>query len=631
MTLSWAAIESAIVRIYNQADRQADRAEPKGTGFRVGRRTVVTCSHVVNSALGKDKNSRVRPEGKVWIDFPFLDFHKNQGAEAISATEFAIEEQSHRPLRTYLAEIVGWYPVQDENRAGFSDIAVLQLPSDVPLYTANVPLLSEKPNDRQVRICGFAKPEGRWAQGRTAGSVATGLMQLDNLDHLIKEGDSGAPIWDEQSGYVVGMMVSVHQSSRQHLYAHILPSDTLLRAIQALGLSEGIVPTPEQKVSQQQLRQLFDLFGDRYWFDVGKAFVSAFEDSFKRSYTEVYKTIPSSFNIMRETLCRLNDPKLVASFVERARVRIQREDKSSDLPEQIVRWRDRFLTQHNLTLTDIQPKEDSEQPGYLLVSLEPHTKVDRKGAYVNVFAEVQRAGKRPIPIASETCALSEMGAYLHKAIAQAKAAIADSVTLEIFMPRVHLEYEIASWKPSETNDKAAEEAARLLRRQPYIIRSFERAKKVEYQKQVKKKWNEILTCIEKGNGCQRFHPQAETFDRDDLYDDIDEAAGLFLSAELSADSAERQGVLSDIVEAAIPFALWFSSAQESTPEQRQAAFNSLLQTEYMSDFATLSKKWRRYRRKHKEKPERHLKLLCDCPDRWPSLPNQDEDDALVAV
>src|SRR5262249_39687271 len=44
-----------------------------GVGVLVGPREVLTCAHVVNSALGHDQRSQDPPNAAVVIDFPLLD------------------------------------------------------------------------------------------------------------------------------------------------------------------------------------------------------------------------------------------------------------------------------------------------------------------------------------------------------------------------------------------------------------------------------------------------------------------------------------------------------------------------------------------------------------------------------
>ena len=102
-----------------------------------------------------------------------------------------------------------------------------------------------------------------------------------------------------------------------------------------------------------------------------------------------------------------------------------------------------------------------------------------------------------------------------------------------------------------------------------------------------------------------------------------------LMAELPSDVTQRQRILSDIVGAAVPIALWFSEVEDSSAINRQIAFETLLQAGCITDFADLAQQWRKQRIAAKHKPERHLKLLCDCPHRWPNLPDANQD-ALVS-
>src|SRR5665213_2175985 len=47
-------------------------APPCGTGFLIDRRRVITCAHVVNTALGRDRGSVARPGLPLRLDLPFV-------------------------------------------------------------------------------------------------------------------------------------------------------------------------------------------------------------------------------------------------------------------------------------------------------------------------------------------------------------------------------------------------------------------------------------------------------------------------------------------------------------------------------------------------------------------------------
>jgi hypothetical protein len=96
------APDTFIVRILGPVGR------PVGVGALVGERHVVTCAHVVNTALGLDVRSQGQPDGPVALDFPLAS-----GTPALRA---AVER---------------WLPPPREGAAG-DDIAGLVLTDGSP-------------------------------------------------------------------------------------------------------------------------------------------------------------------------------------------------------------------------------------------------------------------------------------------------------------------------------------------------------------------------------------------------------------------------------------------------------------------------------------------------------------------
>jgi hypothetical protein len=78
-----------------------------GAGVLIDRRHVLTCAHVVNQALGRDRGVQERPDGLVEVDF--------------------VEAQAW-PLDAQVAA-GAWVPIRS---GGGGDVAVLELPVDAP-------------------------------------------------------------------------------------------------------------------------------------------------------------------------------------------------------------------------------------------------------------------------------------------------------------------------------------------------------------------------------------------------------------------------------------------------------------------------------------------------------------------
>ncbi|MBL7501935.1 trypsin-like peptidase domain-containing protein [Frankia sp. CNm7] len=161
-----------------------------GVGVLVGERYVVTCAHVVNTALGlRDKRDQAsKLTRKVLVDFPLLD-----------------------GLGVYEAEVVRWEPPP---RTGVApgDLAGLEIRGKRLPAAAVATLVpgGEVPGTK-VAMFGYPgeppRPGGGWSDGTVKGRVENGLLQLDrhpNAALAPQPGYSGGPVFDE-AHRVVGL------------------------------------------------------------------------------------------------------------------------------------------------------------------------------------------------------------------------------------------------------------------------------------------------------------------------------------------------------------------------------------------------------------------------------------------
>ncbi|MFE0250536.1 trypsin-like peptidase domain-containing protein [Streptomyces sp. NPDC059010] len=203
-----------------------------GTGFLLAPGTVATCAHVVADALRTDARDETAPTRPVTVEFPL-----------------------QRGSAAYEASVSAWCPVAPD---GTGDIALLRLPepaaleaaaseaTDVPVPTpAPVSVPSATPGgaspvplagvgdvwDHRFRILGFpaTAEHGAWIGGRLRGAVGQGWisMEADGTAYRITPGCSGAPVWDEESGAVVGMTVATDRGP-DSVTAYLIPAEALL-------------------------------------------------------------------------------------------------------------------------------------------------------------------------------------------------------------------------------------------------------------------------------------------------------------------------------------------------------------------------------------------------------------------
>ncbi|PWI13857.1 hypothetical protein DI272_06630 [Streptomyces sp. Act143] len=184
-----------------------------GAGFLIAPDTVCTCAHVVAHALGREEVVRSRdvPEGAVTLDFPLL-------------------RDTPHGRRGYPTRTSAWEPVVED---GGGDIALLRLPEELPEVVRPVPLVSGTELwGHRFRALGFpaGSEHGQWAQGRVRDRVGAGWIALsEEFDRLrrISPGFSGSPVWDEELGGVIGMVVATARGEREDT-AYLVPSAALV-------------------------------------------------------------------------------------------------------------------------------------------------------------------------------------------------------------------------------------------------------------------------------------------------------------------------------------------------------------------------------------------------------------------
>ncbi|WP_069805022.1 trypsin-like peptidase domain-containing protein [Thermogemmatispora onikobensis] len=175
------AIRRAIVRIL----ASPEHTSVCGAGFLIAPRRLLTCAHVVSTALQCWEPEELKRHA-ILLDFPFLN--------------------AREPLH---ASIVHVDPSQQH------DLAVLELRDRAPAEARPVPLKRCGTFwDHPYRVLGFSDQfgEGVWAEGHLQGEDGTGAIQMashSGSEHVIREGFSGAPVWDETEEAVVGMVSEV--------------------------------------------------------------------------------------------------------------------------------------------------------------------------------------------------------------------------------------------------------------------------------------------------------------------------------------------------------------------------------------------------------------------------------------
>ena len=316
------------------------------------------------------------------------------------------------------------------------------------------------------------------------------------------------------------------------------------------------------------------------------------------------------------------EPKLAVQFAQYLLLEldVSSAENRLNLKSAIESWRDRIAQQYNITPETPQPIK-KEQQGYLLVALRGTGQKSGDRTSVTVFTELRIAGKDdPIEFGAETitCFLDEVAAHLSTVILEAEEALIaygiGRITLELFLPWNHLDISVADWEILNRKGRPRS----LGKHRGIVIRSYDRAEQGATRSEVQRKWKYLEECVKQGDACDRFHPQETCPEAGDLEGKLKDKPGLKLIAELPKDREDCLDIFDDIIESGVPIALWFNTVEGLTAAEKLAEFNTLLQEHCsLTDFSQLADRWRDLRRKH---PNQHLRMLCDCPDRWPAKP-----------
>jgi Trypsin-like peptidase domain/PQQ-like domain len=201
----------SVVRIYDSSGAVV------GAGLVVGPGQVATCAHVVSAAVGGSPDEPAAPYRRVRLDLP------------LAASPGAID-----------AVVRGWWPI--DRATGVGDVAVLELDTASP-FAGRVPPLYRPDHlwGHRFRVVGFpaGMQDGVWTGGELRDRQGTRWLQLQTDPHSppIAAGFSGAPVWDDEVGAVVGMTVA-SDVSWDSTTAYLLPIEDVI------GVDPRLLPNP---------------------------------------------------------------------------------------------------------------------------------------------------------------------------------------------------------------------------------------------------------------------------------------------------------------------------------------------------------------------------------------------------
>ncbi|MET7437195.1 trypsin-like peptidase domain-containing protein, partial [Streptomyces sp. NPDC005568] len=220
------ALAAAVVRIKGQD------GEVGGAGFFVAPDLVLTCAHVVSDVLERSRDRPVAPGTAVTVDLPLSGPGAPEGTGGAAGGD--ARPGQPRPERKALVET--WVPIRAD-RTG--DLALLRLPEPLP---GARPLPMADPVsvwEHGARAVGFTdgEPGESWFRGKLGGATGEGWLQLSRADGQaahVRQGFSGTPVWDNELGAAVGLVVAA-QPEQDAQQAFVLRTRTLLAELPALA------------------------------------------------------------------------------------------------------------------------------------------------------------------------------------------------------------------------------------------------------------------------------------------------------------------------------------------------------------------------------------------------------------
>ena len=215
-------LQASAVRIFDHPDGLV-----VGAAFLADTGVVLTCAHVIASALGIAETASTCPKELITLDFPLV-----------------------APRHWLTARVLRWVPVQPD---GSGDIAVLRLENPAPPGTRITRLMqTENHWEHPFRVFGYPRrhDDGVPAAGKLTSRNAKGWVVMQTTETTgfrVQQGFSGGAVWDGELDGVAGMVVAEENDPAPRV-AYMIPSQLLIAVWPALA-QLAIPPCPYRGLS----------------------------------------------------------------------------------------------------------------------------------------------------------------------------------------------------------------------------------------------------------------------------------------------------------------------------------------------------------------------------------------------
>lgn len=322
------ALELSVVRIYGKQGKIV------GAGFLISPEYLLTCAHVVASALGIDSTSLEQPKELIQLDFPII-----KAGEKLTAS------------------VEVWVPVKPNSSP--EDIAVLKLRDPLPVGVQPISLVNDKElYNHEFETLGF--PEGRsngaWAEGVLKRPVAHGWIQIEDTKstgYRLEEGFSGTAIWDKRLGGVVGMAVAADKKRPEVKAAFLIPTHLLLTVWDQL---------PKICSIQRRKTELITLLQPYYKTLQGQIKL-AYQQCSPEKFIGLSLYLPNSLDDLVTQLDGHKDERfsLLGIFICHLISGFQQKGEFLELSKSLVQWLDQYQDDYQDLLKWLEQKQENKE------------------------------------------------------------------------------------------------------------------------------------------------------------------------------------------------------------------------------------------------------------------------------
>ena len=400
----------------------------------------------------------------------------------------------------------------------------------------------------------------------------------------------------------------------------------------------------QRRFSDQDWSDLFAHFDLEDLADLRRAFFKGFENAMRFTFQQAQaQPLPlRDLGQIQELLSLYGEkdkgPDLAVRFVEAAITELRRSDEAGtrDLSEVQI-WRNQIAEKFDIPKP---PAVNTIRYAYLLITLVP-----LNDSQVMAYPELRLTDReKSVPFGAEP--VKKTADNLADSIAQwinlaevtlgSDDGIDSEVTLELFLPCRYLlsDRDVASdW---QVPDPLGSEKIALINHRRLVVRSADRVliRKQPLRRQIQQRlsqnWQRLQTSAQNNSASSDFHRQLNSpSEPSELRVLFNDKPGLKFLAPWPAETEKQTRLINEMIYSGVPIALWSSESGEGDAAALEEQVDTLIRGCQSTSFSfvTLADLWRRWRI---ESPAaRPIRLLCDCPDRLPRLPDSGDEDALI--